>query len=275
MWKNTGLRLASAAVGLVLFLIIIFMDKMVLDIAIGLLIFFILFEIYRAFNYGWTFTILGCVGSMIIIGVLSLDSVDYFVGALVIYVVFLVLFAVLGHKRLRFSDIAVMMFATVYVSCFMMYVSRTRYLDDGLYYVFLIFILAWLDDTGAYFTGKMFGRHKLVPDISPKKTVEGAIGGVLLAVAGCLVFGIVMQYGFDRQVNYAVLAVIGIIGSVLGQIGDIAASLMKRQCGVKDFGSIMPGHGGLLDRFDSVILIAPFVYYAVIATEELGFFILR
>ncbi len=275
MWKDTALRIVSALVGLVVFFVIVFMDTMALNFALGALIILMLWEVYSAFDYGWTFTIIGCVGSMIIVGVLSLGSVDYLMGALVIYVIFLVVFAVLGYRRLRFSDIAVMLFATIYISCFMMYVGRARYLENGLYYVFLIFICAWMDDTGAYFTGKLFGKHKLVPDISPKKTVEGALGGIVFAVIGCLLLGVIARFAFFMEVNYVALALVGLVASCLGQLGDLVASLMKRQCGVKDFGNIMPGHGGFLDRFDSVILIAPFVYYVAWAAEKLGFFILR
>lgn len=275
MWKDTALRVMTALVGLVLFFIIVFLDRIALDIAVSVLMLVMLFEVYRAFHYGWTFAILGCIGSLIVVGALSLGNVNYFMGALVLYVIFLILFSVLGYKKLRFSDIAIMMFATIYISCFLRYVSMVRSLENGLYYVFLIFICAWMDDTGAYFIGKLFGKHKLAPDISPKKTVEGSVGGILFAIIGCLILGAVAQFGFQMQANYLLLVVIGLLGSCLGQLGDLVASLMKRECGVKDFGHIMPGHGGLLDRFDSVILIAPFVYYAVLAADWLGTFLLQ
>ena len=274
MWKDTALRVGTALVGLVIFFIVVFLDRIALDIAISVLILLILFEVYRAFHYGWTFAILGCIGSFIVVGALSVGSIDFFMGALVLYVIVLVLFSVLGYKRLRFSDIAIMFFATIYISCFLKYVSQVRDLDNGLYYVFLIFICAWADDTGAYFIGKLFGKHKLAPEISPKKTVEGSVGGVVFALLGCMSLGVVAQFGFRMQINYIALAIVGLIGPCLGQLGDLAASLMKRECGVKDFGHIMPGHGGLLDRFDSVILIAPFVYYAVLAAEYFETFII-
>ena len=274
MWKDTALRVGTALVGLVIFFIVVFLDRIALDIAISILILLILFEVYRAFHYGWTFAILGCIGSFIVVGALSVGSIDFFMGALVLYVIVLVLFSVLGYKRLRFSDIAIMFFATIYISCFLKYVSQVRDLDNGLYYVFLIFICAWADDTGAYFIGKLLGKHKLAPGISPKKTVEGSVGGVVFALLGCMILGLVAQFGFHMQVNYIALAIVGLIGPCLGQLGDLAASLMKRECGVKDFGHIMPGHGGLLDRFDSVILIAPFVYYAVLAAEYFETFII-
>lgn len=276
MWKDTALRVVSAVVGLVLFFIIVFMDQLVLNIAIGALILFMLFELFHAFGYGWTFSIIGCVGSLIIIAVLSLGNIDLFMGALIVYVLFLVLFAILSHKKTKFSDVAIMFFATIYISCFLVYVSRVRSMNEqGLLFVFLIFICAWACDSGAYFAGKLFGRHKLAPEISPKKTVEGAVGGVVTSIVGCIILGLVSQFYLRLEVNYLFLCIIGLIGAILGQFGDLTASLMKRQCGVKDFGNIMPGHGGVLDRFDSVILVAPFIYYAVAFAAKVGSFIIQ
>ena len=105
------------------------------------------------------------------------------------------------------------------------------------------------------------GKHKLIPDISPKKTVEGAVGGVLSCVLGFAVFGWVLLFFFEKQVNWSALIVISILVSVISQFGDLAASMIKREMNIKDYGSIFPGHGGVLDRFDSVIFVAPTLYY--------------
>lgn len=140
----------------------------------------------------------------------------------------------------------------------------------GLYYLFLIFICAWMTDTGAYFSGRFFGKHKLAPSISPKKTVEGSVGGIICAMLGCIVLGLVATYINEASPNYWLLALVGLIGSCLAQLGDLIASLIKRTCGVKDFGNIMPGHGGALDRFDSVIMVSPFIYYLCLFMMEGG-----
>lgn len=133
--------------------------------------------------------------------------------------------------------------------------------DFGLENLILTFCGAWLADTGAYFAGTLFGKHKLCPEISPKKTVEGLIGGIISNALFMMMAGyIIALIRSDVSVNYGILAVAGVICAVLGLIGDLLASLVKRSCGIKDFGKIMPGHGGALDRFDSLVFVAPFMY---------------
>ena len=138
-----------------------------------------------------------------------------------------------------------------------------------------ILCFAWGGDTCAYFAGRAFGKHKLCPVVSPKKTVEGAIGGVL----GTMVFGVVATIIYSMAANrmeaftrsnigvsmYVIIALLGCIAAVLGIYGDLFASVVKRQCGIKDYGTIFPGHGGILDRFDSVMFIAPFVTMVITA----------
>jgi len=255
-------RFISAAFGIVIFIVVMFLPNWALDISVSVVILIMLFELFHAFGYGWTFTLLGCAGSLFLVIVQLSQSLDYFLGALVIYVIFLILLALVGIKKTEFSDIAIMLFATIYISCFTICITRARDLDSGLFYVLLIFVCAWLDDTGAYFIGKKFGKRKLAPQVSPKKTVEGSIGGIITAIIFSIVLGLITQIYFGRTINYLALGIVALIASCLGQLGDLVASLMKRQSGVKDFGNIMPGHGGILDRFDSVILIAPFIYYA-------------
>jgi phosphatidate cytidylyltransferase len=121
-----------------------------------------------------------------------------------------------------------------------------------------MFILIWTNDTFAYIVGKSIGKHKLFERISPKKTIEGALGGIL----GSVLVSIIYSYYFIPK--YVIhFAIIGLIGSILGQIGDLVASMFKRYCEIKDYGKIMPGHGGILDRFDSILFTAPLVYYYV------------
>ena len=126
--------------------------------------------------------------------------------------------------------------------------------DMGKIYVWLIFIIAFATDTCAYFTGYAFGKHKLIPKVSPKKTIEGSIGGILGSTLICLAFG----YYFN--IDLKVIVILGFLGSIVAQVGDLFASSIKRYVGIKDYGKLIPGHGGILDRFDSVILVAPFVY---------------
>ena len=124
---------------------------------------------------------------------------------------------------------------------------------------FLSVMIPFFSDAFALFAGMLFGRHKLAPELSPKKTVEGAVGGLFGAVAFLLLYGAILQFGFHIQVNYALLALYGLLGSVLSQLGDLSFSYIKREYGIKDFGNIFPGHGGVLVRFDSVIFCAPLI----------------
>ena len=138
------------------------------------------------------------------------------------------------------------------------------YLHDmiagGKYFYLLAFIGAWVTDTFAYFTGMLLGRHKLIPDVSPKKTVEGAVGGVVFCTLGFVVFGILYNKFWVAEgaaiLPLWLMAVIGVLVSIVSQIGDLSLSLLKRKYGIKDFGKVFPGHGGVMDRFDSVLAVA-------------------
>ena len=158
--------------------------------------------------------------------------------------------------------------ATVMISVSL---SHMIYLRDfgkeyGCFFVLLALCIAWLSDTGAYFCGKFFGENKLCPDISSKKTVEGFFGGLSISVISTLcaayMFDIIVCR--DRvHINYIAVILMALIGALISVLGDLCFSAIKRKCGVKDFGSIMPGHGGILDRFDSVIFVVPYVYIFV------------
>ncbi len=132
--------------------------------------------------------------------------------------------------------------------------------DDGPAYVLFCLCLGWLSDTGGYFTGRALGKHKLYPKISPKKTVEGAIGGVLATIVGA----VVAHFTFLPSLPLRDAVILGALGSVLGIFGDLAESLLKRSTGVKDSGGVLPGHGGMLDRVDAVMITAPMILVYVL-----------
>ena len=134
------------------------------------------------------------------------------------------------------------------------------HVNTGKYAYLLIFIGAWATDTGAYFVGVLFGKHKLIPAVSPKKTVEGALGGILGCVMGFFIYGLILDKIFYVDVNYLPLLVLAVPVAIVSQIGDLIASYLKRENGIKDFGFVFPGHGGVMDRFDSIIAVAPVIY---------------
>ncbi len=160
------------------------------------------------------------------------------------------------NKMLTFSDAASVFLSVVYVTVSFTAMSVTRYMTNGVYIFGLVFIAAWMCDTFAYFTGRLLGKHKLAPHLSPKKTVEGSLGGILFAVIGCIVYGLIIESATELCANYIVLGLIGLVLSVVSQIGDLFASLIKREHGIKDYSRMLPGHGGVMDRFDSILAIA-------------------
>ena len=159
----------------------------------------------------------------------------------------------------KISDILTVYGLFIYVvGCFSSIVM-VRYSADemGHYMYVLIFLGAWVSDTFAYFTGVLFGKHKLIPSISPKKTVEGAIGGVVFTLIAFVIYGLVLNKAFSVSIPIYTFIILGLLLPVVSQIGDLIASAVKRQYGIKDYGNLFPGHGGVLDRFDSVMLVAP------------------
>jgi phosphatidate cytidylyltransferase len=163
------------------------------------------------------------------------------------------------HTKTDSRNIAAHGFLTIFVTLFMTSIAKLN-MDVGALGVLWIFIIAWMTDTGAYFSGVLLGKHKLVPHISPKKTVEGAIGGIICAVVAGVVYSLILKNSVRLTLLYAAMC---LVGSAIAQIGDFAASCIKRDCNVKDYGFILPGHGGFMDRFDSVVFAAPFVCLAV------------
>lgn len=184
-----------------------------------------------------------------------------FFAVYVVLAVFLYLILTVKYfNKIDFSKIYSSAFLNLYITVFMSFILLLR-ADYGRYAVLAVFMFAWITDTGAYFSGRFLGRHKLAPNLSPKKTVEGAIGGVVLSVVAGFVYIWALNkfFGITLGNNTFFIAAAG-VGAVLSELGDLVASAVKRQCGIKDFGRIFPGHGGLFDRFDSVVFIAPFVY---------------
>ncbi len=184
-----------------------------------------------------------------------------------VFIVLLLIYMVIFHKTCNDRDVFITLFGFFYVCFLLMHIYLVRIYPYGEFFVWLIFIASFMCDTGAYFTGMLIGKHKLIPDLSPKKTIEGAVGGVVWATAAAVVYGIVIENYFMLEDVSSILlcTIIGVAGSILSQIGDLAASSFKRMVGIKDYGKLIPGHGGIMDRFDSVIITAPVVYYVMVA----------
>lgn len=166
------------------------------------------------------------------------------------------------YPRYHADQVMAALFSFFYVPFMLSYIYRTRQLPHGAYLVWLIILCSWGSDTCAYCVGVLFGKHKMTPVLSPKKSIEGAVGGVVGAMlvtwVYCMVFKGQMQ--LSLQATFIVAAIAG-AGALISMIGDLAASAIKRNYDIKDYGTLIPGHGGILDRFDSVIITAPIIYY--------------
>jgi len=168
--------------------------------------------------------------------------------------------AVLMHKTTDLKDAMLCAVFTVYTVFGFSALILLRDMEHGKYIYLLAFITPWMCDTFAYFGGSFFGKHKLIPDISPKKTVEGAVFGVVFGAFAVMLCGFIVSKISDAVPNYLALFTVGLILTFISQMGDLIASAIKRIFGIKDYGSIFPGHGGILDRFDSVIAVSCFLY---------------
>ncbi|MCM1054127.1 MAG: phosphatidate cytidylyltransferase [Bacteroides sp.] len=202
---------------------------------------------------------------------LCIDTLKPFfaiLAAAFLLVMFIIM--LLDHENVRFEEVALMSFVAFLIPLSLStIVFLQKNFEFGVFYVVLSLLIPWISDAGAYFVGSAIGRHKMAPEISPKKSWEGFFGGLITAIVAALIagFGYPWADGLVNgertfTVNVLYIVAVSIIGAVLGVIGDFSASLLKRQCMVKDFGNIIPGHGGILDRFDSVLFVAPFLYLA-------------
>ena len=162
-----------------------------------------------------------------------------------------------SHVKLTFDKIAMCLVAALIVPYLLTSLVRLHALRLGRYYIIIPFIMAFLPDTGAYFAGRFFGKHKLAPVISPKKTIEGVIGGAASGILGMVLYALVMDLGYEMEVNYIYAAIYGVAAAVGSVFGDLCFSVIKRQTGIKDYGNLIPGHGGVLDRLDSMMVVGP------------------
>lgn len=172
------------------------------------------------------------------------------------YLVMLFAAVIWSHGKFHFADAMTMFILSVYIIVAMNSILYVRdFANGGKYIYLLIFFGAWMTDIFAYFTGYFIGKHKLIEDVSPKKTIEGSIGGIFFCAVSFVVFGIVIDKFYGANANVLFLAVSGVAVSVISQVGDLIMSVIKRHYGIKDYGRLFPGHGGMLDRFDSVLAV--------------------
>ncbi len=254
-------RLLTSGIGVIIFFCILPSPAFVFCTAIGIITLCAVFELHRAVTKNIPITIIGLISSLLIILGMIFDYLLY--GIFLVFAIYLILSVIL-HGKEKVWIIYMLGFSTVIFSCFLSTIAKIRH-DFSPYEVLLPFLFAWITDSGAYFAGRTLGKHKLAPHLSPKKTIEGSVGGIIACVLCSLLYVWILDsifvYSIFNEHNYLYITAISIIASVISQFGDLALSAIKRDFGIKDYGNILPGHGGILDRFDSTLFAAPVVYY--------------
>ncbi len=258
----------SVAILAAMLTVVIFSEFIVYPLALALLAIIATFEVLRVIGSHKILTL--SIPAYLISAAFPLTA--YFVDSnnslgfllilaavVFVYLVWLMGVSVFSKGKIAFSKVSEMLVGVTYVAVSFTSLSLIRYINHnfGVFLVVLVFVISWTCDTAAFAVGSLIGKHKLIPEISPKKTVEGAIGGVVFSALLCALYGLGLDLVIEKiQVNYLYLVLFGIILSVVSQLGDLIASLIKREYGVKDYGRIFPGHGGVLDRFDSVLAVS-------------------
>ena len=270
--NNMRQRLLSAAVGLLLVLLILLgfynISFLFVVSALGALAVYELLDAVKLTRER-PLTLLACLAAAAIPFSTHRNIYSHETIALTLYVFLLLLYLLVRHEQVKIKEICYALVVSLLVpfAFSTMIFMREKYPEDGLFYLCLILIGSWVADAGAYFVGTFLGKHKLCPSISPNKTVEGTVGALASNMAGMVLAGLVYQYltpgGEGLELSYLNLALIGLMCAVVSILGDLTASVIKRQSGIKDYGKIIPGHGGIMDRCDSLLFVAPFFYLII------------
>lgn len=258
-----GKRLLTAFIGIVLFFAVVLSHIYVLYAAVTVLVLGMVYEMYRVMCVGRFLRFTGYFSALLICAGFATGKL--FFGIVAPIIIFM-LAMIAMHGKVTSKKVLSVGFVTIAIAVLMSMLILTRRRFDK-YTVILPFVCAWLTDTGAYMFGSLWGKHKLAEKISPKKTIEGAIGGLFFSTIGSVLYIYIMVAVMTLHTPMLSVVIkfafLGFFTSIVSQLGDLAASCIKRDFEKKDYGKILPGHGGLLDRFDSVLLAVPFVYYVM------------
>lgn len=259
-------RLLTAAIGIPAAVVVLILGESlhwIMYLIVALLSAIMVFELLSAKKlHRNPMIVIPCVLYSLIQPFLLLVDAGLF--PLYIFTVLMFFIMILNNARIMYSDVAFSIVGVLLISWGMSSILLMPPAYFNYYSFFFVVCLGvpWSADAGAYFTGVFFGTHKLCPKVSPNKTVEGFLGGIAIGTLSALVIGFVYSFIYPKaEFNYGVMLIIGALASVMSVLGDLTFSLIKRQCKIKDYGSFFPGHGGFLDRFDSVIFSAPLIYF--------------
>ncbi|MEE1250394.1 MAG: phosphatidate cytidylyltransferase [Lachnospiraceae bacterium] len=256
-------RLLSGIVLVILALLLITTGGNVLLISTAIISLIGLFELYRVFKMERSIAgIAGYLAALLFYCNLKFDFLPDMMMFVIGFLVVLMFIYVLSYPKYKTEQILAAFFGVFYVAVMLSFIYQTRILPGGAYTVWLVFLCSWGCDTCAYCVGMLIGKHKMTPKLSPKKSWEGAVGGVVGAALLGIIYGLVFQNAMGTTTKEIfMIALICAVGAVISMIGDLTASAIKRNYEIKDYGKLIPGHGGILDRFDSVIFTAPIIFY--------------
>lgn len=271
-------RLITSFVGAAVFFLVLLTPPIVFQLAVIIVTGIATYEIFSvtgiakklplAFSGAFGIALCALLGCMHLND--KLITYDVCLLCLSVYIGFMFVLMVFDHKNVKLADASVAFFVSTFVAVLFSYLIPLREEAMGIYIILSLFIGTWCADSGAYFIGVRFGKHKMAPVLSPKKSWEGFFGGILGSIVGMLIYVAILTFVLHIECNVLALVLVGIGCAVLGPVSDIATSAIKREYGVKDYGTLFPGHGGILDRFDSVLLTTPFVYFVSQIFELVG-----
>ncbi|MDO4633274.1 MAG: phosphatidate cytidylyltransferase [Eubacteriales bacterium] len=210
---------------------------------------------------GWGLAAMGYAATLLYYAALLLHKESYSMILMIFVLIGFLAVYVFTFPRYRSEQVMAGFFGTVYVSVMLSYIYQTRMMADGAFLVWLIFLCSWGCDTCAYCVGVLIGKHKMSPILSPKKSIEGAVGGVVGAALLGAIYALVVGKYLQAENQVPIYALICAVGALISMVGDLAASAIKRNHEIKDYGTLIPGHGGIMDRFDSVIFTAPVIFF--------------
>lgn len=265
MNKSFLQRTISGILLVIVALVTIIMGNDILFVTISVISLIGIFELYRVFGMEKSIAgLAGYIGTILYLMCIRFGYEEYLMPLFIAVLMFLMAVYVLSFPKYKAEYIMAVYFGLFYVTIMLTCIYRIRMLNGGVYLVWLIFLCSWGCDTCAYLTGVMFGKHKMAPVLSPKKSIEGGIGGIIGAALLGLIYACIFGNKMAEISNPKIMVpVICAVAAVISQIGDLAASGIKRDHNIKDYGRLIPGHGGILDRFDSVIFTAPVIYYLI------------
>ena len=254
--------LAAAVLIPALFLVVLVLPKELAAVLMGILQAVAAYELlYRTKLVTKPKLVIYCALMAFAIAVWSFYEAVHAYFVLMMLVFFLLMFSEMmwDHIKMRFETLSMCFVGGLVVPYLMSSVVRILSSNTGRYVILIPFVIACCCDAGAYFIGIRFGKHKLAPVVSPNKTIEGALGGMAAGILAMLLYTFILDVPLRFDVSYGAAILYGILGCLVGELGDLCFSVIKRQTGIKDYGNLIPGHGGVLDRFDSILAVAPLV----------------